>query len=121
MLPCELGVADGLRPVTPERPCLRSSPPRPLLPLPPWGALAVLCWGVGALTAGWGCLCIPKRGPPKTGASPHCLAHPSGRRGTGSNLGSVSVFPLQVLKRQGYDAACDVWSLGILLYTMLAG
>lgn len=28
---------------------------------------------------------------------------------------------LQVLKRQGYDAACDVWSLGILLYTMLAG
>lgn len=27
----------------------------------------------------------------------------------------------QVLKRQGYDAACDVWSLGILLYTMLAG
>ncbi|XP_040139494.1 ribosomal protein S6 kinase alpha-2 isoform X1 [Ictidomys tridecemlineatus] len=27
----------------------------------------------------------------------------------------------EVLKRQGYDAACDVWSLGILLYTMLAG
>ncbi|XP_067900927.1 ribosomal protein S6 kinase alpha-2 isoform X4 [Heterodontus francisci] len=26
-----------------------------------------------------------------------------------------------VLKRQGYDAACDIWSLGILLYTMLAG
>ncbi|MBN3297026.1 KS6A2 kinase, partial [Amia calva] len=27
----------------------------------------------------------------------------------------------EVLKRQGYDAACDIWSLGILLYTMLAG
>uniref|UniRef100_A0A8C2APR3 Ribosomal protein S6 kinase n=1 Tax=Cyprinus carpio TaxID=7962 RepID=A0A8C2APR3_CYPCA len=27
----------------------------------------------------------------------------------------------QVLKKQGYDAACDIWSLGILLYTMLAG
>ncbi|XP_055340481.1 ribosomal protein S6 kinase alpha-2-like isoform X2 [Paramacrobiotus metropolitanus] len=27
----------------------------------------------------------------------------------------------EVLKRQGYDAACDVWSLGILLYTMLSG
>ncbi|KAM4694768.1 ribosomal protein S6 kinase alpha-2 [Discoglossus pictus] len=27
----------------------------------------------------------------------------------------------EVLKRQGYDTACDIWSLGILLYTMLAG
>lgn len=27
----------------------------------------------------------------------------------------------EVLKRQGYDAACDVWSTGVLLYTMLAG
>ncbi|XP_053760266.1 ribosomal protein S6 kinase alpha-2 isoform X3 [Panthera pardus] len=27
----------------------------------------------------------------------------------------------EVLKRQGYDAACDIWSLGTLLYTMLAG
>ncbi|XP_045150444.1 ribosomal protein S6 kinase alpha-2 isoform X2 [Echinops telfairi] len=27
----------------------------------------------------------------------------------------------EVLKQQGYDAACDVWSLGTLLYTMLAG
>ncbi|KAM9320715.1 ribosomal protein S6 kinase alpha-1 isoform 2-T2 [Gastrophryne carolinensis] len=27
----------------------------------------------------------------------------------------------EVLKRQGYDEGCDIWSLGILLYTMLAG
>uniref|UniRef100_UPI00398E5846 ribosomal protein S6 kinase alpha-6 isoform X2 n=1 Tax=Pristiophorus japonicus TaxID=55135 RepID=UPI00398E5846 len=26
-----------------------------------------------------------------------------------------------VLMRQGYDAACDIWSLGVLMYTMLAG
>ncbi|XP_054625857.1 ribosomal protein S6 kinase alpha-2 isoform X2 [Dunckerocampus dactyliophorus] len=26
-----------------------------------------------------------------------------------------------VLKKQGYDAACDIWSLGILLYTIIAG
>uniref|UniRef100_A0A8C7DXK7 non-specific serine/threonine protein kinase n=1 Tax=Oncorhynchus kisutch TaxID=8019 RepID=A0A8C7DXK7_ONCKI len=27
----------------------------------------------------------------------------------------------EVLKRQGYDEGCDVWSLGVLLYTTLAG
>uniref|UniRef100_A0A8B9XC51 non-specific serine/threonine protein kinase n=1 Tax=Bos mutus grunniens TaxID=30521 RepID=A0A8B9XC51_BOSMU len=26
-----------------------------------------------------------------------------------------------VLMQQGYDAACDIWSLGVLFYTMLAG
>uniref|UniRef100_A0A8C5AZT3 Ribosomal protein S6 kinase n=1 Tax=Gadus morhua TaxID=8049 RepID=A0A8C5AZT3_GADMO len=27
----------------------------------------------------------------------------------------------EILKKQGYDAACDIWSLGILLYTIIAG
>lgn len=27
----------------------------------------------------------------------------------------------EVLKRQGYDLACDIWSLGVLLYIMIDG
>ncbi|XP_061644350.1 ribosomal protein S6 kinase alpha-6 isoform X4 [Phyllopteryx taeniolatus] len=34
---------------------------------------------------------------------------------------SAMEYAVKVLMRQGYDAACDIWSLGVLLYTMLAG
>lgn len=27
----------------------------------------------------------------------------------------------EVLKKQGYDVACDIWSLGILFFIMLSG
>ncbi len=38
-----------------------------------------------------------------------------------NNCAESDHFVLQVLKRQGYDEGCDIWSLGVLLYTMLAG
>lgn len=37
------------------------------------------------------------------------------------NESLLTFFSPKVLMRQGYDAACDIWSLGVLLYTMLAG
>ncbi|KAG7270929.1 hypothetical protein CRUP_025680, partial [Coryphaenoides rupestris] len=35
--------------------------------------------------------------------------------------GHIAYQEEMFLKEQGYDAACDVWSLGILLYTIIAG
>ncbi|XP_037081808.1 ribosomal protein S6 kinase 2 beta-like [Pollicipes pollicipes] len=34
---------------------------------------------------------------------------------------TASFVAPEVLKRQGYDASCDVWALGVLLFTMLSG
>uniref|UniRef100_A0A452R0K0 Ribosomal protein S6 kinase n=1 Tax=Ursus americanus TaxID=9643 RepID=A0A452R0K0_URSAM len=71
--------------------------------------------------------------PPSPAACGHAGSITAGETGPGGSalapeLGSLVVQASfcttatpPVLKRQGYDAACDIWSLGTLLYTMLAG
>ena len=39
----------------------------------------------------------------------------------GNSISFSSNSVNNVIVPQGYDAACDVWSLGVLLFTMLAG
>lgn len=38
-----------------------------------------------------------------------------------TNVGTLGYQAPEILQNQKYDCACDVWSLGIVLYVMLCG
>lgn len=45
----------------------------------------------------------------------------SGCSARAKNRTAVAQRSGEAFQQQGYDAACDIWSLGVILYTMLAG
>ncbi|KAM5195004.1 ribosomal protein S6 kinase alpha-6 isoform 2-T3 [Hipposideros larvatus] len=45
----------------------------------------------------------------------------SGCSARAKNRTTVAQSSDEAFQQQGYDAACDIWSLGVILYTMLAG